>query len=303
MEHASAIETQPLRQPVFAAPQKSGAGFKPEHLADILNDQRKVGFFEVHAENYMGQGGRPHAQLQRLRDDYPIYVHGVGLSIGGYGDLDKAHLQRLADVVDRYEPLVVSEHLAWSTHDNTYFNDLLPVPYTRDVLERVISHVDQLQEALGREILLENPSTYVAFAQATMSETEFVRDIAKRTGCGLLLDLNNVFISATNHKTSAEQYLTEFPLDRVQEIHLAGHASETDDLGAPLLIDAHDRPVSAEVWALYEKVLNLRGPIATLVEWDNDVPEWSVLKAEADLADAILKHYTNTVEKRFARAS
>lgn len=303
MEHVSAKHTMILRQPVFALPQKSGAGFKPEHLADILNDPRKVGFFEVHAENYMGAGGKPHAQLQRLRNDYPVFVHGVGLSIGGLGGLDQSHLDRLVNVVNRYEPLVVSEHLAWSTHDSTYFNDLLPVPYTRDVLERVIIHIDQLQNALGRRILLENPSTYVAFAQATMSETDFMAEISKRSGCGLLLDLNNVFVSATNHKTSADQYLNDFPLDRVEEIHLAGHAAERDDNGDPLLIDAHDRPVSADVWALYETVLRMRGPIATLVEWDNDVPEWNVLKAEADLADSILERQAAFVERRFARAS
>jgi uncharacterized protein len=300
MDRASA-QTPDMRLPCFPAPQKSGAGFKPEHLPDILNDTRKVGFFEVHAENYMGQGGAPLAQLELLRRDYPLFVHGVGLSIGGFGDLDKLHLARLKNVVSRFEPIIVSEHLAWSTHDNTYFNDLLPVPYTRDVLERVITHVNQVQDALGRTMLLENPSTYVAFQHSTISETDFIREISNRTGCGLLLDVNNVFVSATNHKTSAEKYLADFPLDRVSEIHLAGHATESDDDGATLLIDAHDRPVCAEVWALYEKVLASRGATPTLVEWDNDVPAWSVLKHEAELTDEILARYATSQE--MARAS
>jgi uncharacterized protein len=301
MDRALSPGTSDRRLPVFPPPQKSGAGFKPEHLADILNDPRKVGFFEVHAENYMGAGGALLAQLEMLRRDYPVFVHGVGLSIGGFDALDAEHLTRLKSVVARFEPFVVSEHLAWSTHDNTYYNDLLPVPYTRDVLERVIVHVNQVQDALGRTMLLENPSTYVAFEQSTMGETDFIREISKRTGCGLLLDVNNVFVSATNHKTSAEKYLADFPLDRVGEIHLAGHATEADDEGATLLIDAHDRPVSSEVWVLYEKVLASRGATPTLVEWDNDVPEWSVLKHEADLADAILVGYSEAAE--LARAS
>ena len=278
-----------LHLPIFATPLKAGAGFKQEHLEDILRDECKVGFFEVHAENYMGNGGAPHAALERLRQDYPIFVHGVGLSIGGEQALDQTHLAHFKAVVQRYEPHIVSEHLAWSTHDNSYYNDLLPVPYTRAVLNRVISHIDQVQDTLGRKMLLENPSTYVAFESSTMSETDFIGEIAQRTGCGLLLDVNNVFISATNHNYSPERYLADFPMASVQEIHLAGHAKEIDDAGMPLLIDAHDREVAAEVWALYEQVVASRGAVPTLIEWDNDVPAWSVLKAEADLADAILQ--------------
>ncbi|MFO1034975.1 MAG: DUF692 domain-containing protein [Hyphomicrobiales bacterium] len=280
-----------LRLPIFPTPQLAGAGFKPAHLPSILAEDKAAGFFEVHAENYMGDGGVPHAQLERLRRDYPLYVHGVGLSIGGWQPLDAGHLARLKRVVERYEPQIVSEHLAWSTHDTTFYNDLLPAPYTRDVLERVITHIDQVQSVLGRTILLENPSTYVAFAQSTMSELDFIREASARTGCGLLLDVNNVYVSAINHKTSAEAYLDGFPLDRVREIHLAGHATDTDDEGAPLLIDAHDRPVSAEVWALYEHVIARRGVTPTLIEWDNDIPAWDILKAEARAADHIMARY------------
>lgn len=287
----STVRPQRLRLPIHPTPQKSGAGFKPEHLTGILQDNRKVGFFEVHAENYMGLGGALHAALERLRRDYPIFVHGVGMSIGGLGQLDRTHLARLKAVVDRYEPQTVSEHLAWSTHETTYFNDLLPVPYTRAVLERVVDHIDDMQNTLGRAMLLENPSTYVAFTQSTMAETDFIREISMRSGCGLLLDVNNVFVSATNHRYSPERYLADFPLESVKEIHLAGHAAETDDDGATLLIDAHDRPVSADVWELYERVIAARGVLPTLIEWDNDVPDWPTLKAEADAADAILSRY------------
>ncbi len=216
---ASTASVRALRLPIHPTPKMSGAGFKPEHLNDILSDDRKVGFFEIHAENYMGKGGAPHVALERLRADYPIFVHGVGMSIGGAGPLDADHLSRLKAVVKRYEPNVVSEHLAWSTHDTTYFNDLLPVPYNRAVLDRVVDHIDQVQNTLGCTMLLENPSTYVAFTTSTMSESDFIREIAVRTGCGLLLDVNNVFVSATNHAYSPEGYLADFPLDRVREIH------------------------------------------------------------------------------------
>jgi uncharacterized protein len=288
-----------MRLPIYATPRLAGAGFKHEHMADILRDEQKVGFFEVHAENFMGKGGAPHAALERLRQDYPIFLHGVGLSIGGTGPLDQQHLARLKAVALRYEPIIVSEHLAWSTHDNTYYNDLLPVPYDKDTLNRVVSHINEVQDFLGQTILLENPSTYVAFETSTMSETDFIRDIASRTGCGLLLDVNNVFVSATNHNYSPERYIADFPLDRVREIHLAGHATEEDDEGKPLLIDAHDRPVADPVWALFDKVIATRGLVPTLIEWDNDLPEWSVLKSEAEKANDILSRYATIAHPEF----
>jgi uncharacterized protein len=281
-----------LRLPIFPTPSKAGAGFKHEHLADILNDKNGVGFFEVHAENFMGDGGAPHAVLTRLREDYPIFLHGVGMSLGGETPLDRDHLKRFREVASRYEPMIVSEHLAWSTHDTTYYNDLLPVPYTKPVLARVVSHIVQFQNELGRKILLENPSTYVAFEKCDMSETDFLREVVKQSGCGLLLDVNNVYVSAKNHNYSPEQYLADFPLNHVREIHVAGHATEADEKGAPLLIDAHDREVSEDVWSLYEKLIVQLGPMPTLVEWDNDVPAWSILKSEALKADAILARYS-----------
>jgi uncharacterized protein (UPF0276 family) len=272
-------------------PCRAGAGFKPQHADAILADDFRIGFLEVHAENYMGAGGHPHRILTRMREDFPISIHGVCLSIGSPTGLDPEHLARLKTVVDRYQPDQVSEHLAWSTHDSHFLNDLLPVPYDTATLNRVCDHIDQVQETLGRRILLENPSTYLGFEASTMSETDFIRAIARRTGCGLLLDINNVHVSATNHGYGARDYLADFPLLSVEEIHLAGHAEDIDDAGLPLLIDSHDRPVDDHVWDLYAHVIGKLGPLPTLIEWDNEVPDWSVLKREAQLADAILDRH------------
>ncbi|MGB8816498.1 MAG: DUF692 domain-containing protein [Rhizobiaceae bacterium] len=290
MLHASntRVGQHPVRFPARSLRPRAGAGFKAEHLAAILAEPQDVSFFEVHAENYMGKGGTPHAQLDRLRQDFALSVHGVGMSIGAHGPLDTLHLARFKAIVDRWEPALISEHLAWSTHDDIYYNDLLPPPYTAETLQRVCEHIDQFQSYIGRPILLENPSTYLLFEHSDMEEADFIRQIARRTGCGLLLDVNNVFVSATNHNYSPEHYLDMFPLENVGEIHLAGHATEQDSHGNPLLIDAHDRPVADGVWDLYRRVLSLTGPVPTLIEWDNDIPQWPVLVAEMAAANAIL---------------
>lgn len=281
----------------------AGTSLKHEHLPSILADGTQGGFLEVHAENYMGAGGPPHDALTRIRRDYPVSLHGVCMSIGGPQPLDKTHLGRFKALVDRYEPALVSEHLAWSTHNTTYFNDLLPLPYTPATLARVADHIDQVQEMIGRPVLLENPSTYVVFLESTMSETEFIRRLAQRTGCGLLLDVNNVFVSATNHGFSALTYLADFPLDQVGEIHLAGHAKQADDEGDLLLIDSHDGPVSDAVWKLFEIVIGQCGPIPTLVEWDSAIPDWPILKAEAVAAQAILDRHLQRLDPGKANAS
>ena len=270
-------------------PRRAGVGFKPEHFAAINAASQPIGFFEVHAENYMGAGGPPHAQLGRLRQDYALSIHGVGLSIGSMQPLDADHLARLKIVCDRYEPESFSEHLAWSTHDTTYLNDLLPLPYTESTLAQVCDHIDEVQTLLGRQMLLENPATYLLFEESTIEETDFLSEVARRTGCGLLLDVNNVFVAATNHRLDPRDYLKRFPVQWVREIHLSGHSETTDDAGAPLLIDSHDTPVKDPVWDLYEELIAHTGPIASLVEWDNDIPEWPVLRAEAHAADAILR--------------
>ena len=267
------------------SPPSVGVGFKAEHFDAILNSRPKLGFFEVHAENYMGAGGPPHRRLEAIRALYPLSLHGVGLSIGSPAPLDRAHLARLAGVAERYQPAIVSEHLAWSTHEGAFFNDLLPLPYTDETLTRVCEHVDVVQSALRRRILIENPSTYVAFAETTMGETDYLSEIVRRTGCGLLLDVNNVFVSAANHGFDPYHYLAGFPFAAVGEIHLAGYADDSDDAGLPLLIDAHDSPVREAVWALYGDALRRLGPTPTLVEWDNDLPQWPTLLGEARRAE------------------
>ncbi len=262
----------------------AGVGLKPQHVRTILATRPRLGFFEVHAENYMGAGGPPHRHLAAIREHYPLSIHGVGLSLGGAGDLDRAHLGRLAALVRRYEPMLVSEHLAWSSHHGRFLNDLLPLPYTRRALDRVVAHVDQLQMALGRRILLENPATYLGFTESCLEETDFIAGIARRAGCGLLLDVNNVYVSCTNHGRDAGAYLAAFPMQRVEEIHLAGHAPRRDSGGAALLVDSHDRPVAEPVWTLYRRALERTGPVPTLIERDAAIPPWDELQAEAQRA-------------------
>ena len=262
-------------------PNMPGVGYKARHFSALLQDPGPVEWLEVHAENYMGDGGRPIAQLRELSTRYPISVHGVGLSIGAERPMDADHLVRLKQLVDWVQPASFSEHLAWSTHDNRFLNDLLPLPYTETTLGRVISHISQVQDTLGCQMLLENPSNYLAFSESDIDEVEFLSLIAKRSGCGLLLDVNNVFISATNQGTDPISYIDSFPLSLVGEIHLAGHDINEDEIGEPLLIDSHGREVAQPVWALYQHTIERGGPKPTLIEWDSDVPEWPVLAAEA----------------------
>jgi len=269
-------------------PARAGVGFKPAHFRDILAAPQPLGFFEIHAENYMGAGGPPHAQLGALRERYALSVHGVGLSIGSMEPLNRDHLMRLKMLCERYAPESFSEHLAWSSHNDVYLNDLLPLPYTQQTLARVAEHIDEVQTALGRQMLLENPSTYIRFSESTIPEVDFLRELSKRTGCGLLLDINNVFVSANNHGTQPLTYLNSFPIDQVKEIHLGGHDEEVDDAGAPLLIDSHGSAIADAVWALYAHVIARAGALPTLIEWDNDVPDWPTLRAEAVAAQDIL---------------
>ena len=271
-----------------AVPARAGVGLKPAHGAAILDGRPDVGFFEIHAENYMGAGGPPHRLLEAVRARYPLSVHGVGLSIGGAGPLDRSHLARLRAVGERYRPGLVSEHLAWATHDGGYLNDLLPVPLTEATLARVAGHVDEVQDALGRRILVENPASYLAFDESTIPEAEFLGRLAERTGCGLLLDVNNVAVSAANLGYDPHGYLDAFPVGHVGEIHLAGYDEEPEADGGRLLIDAHGSAVRPDVWPLLSHALELAGPLPVLVEWDNDVPGWPEMHAEAMAADAVL---------------
>ncbi|MDP4031780.1 MAG: DUF692 domain-containing protein [Pseudorhodobacter sp.] len=273
-------------------PTSAGVGYKPQHFSNITSSPEPVEWLEIHAENYMGAGGRPLAQLRHLAERFPISAHGVGLSIGGEAPLDAEHLARLKHLCDWLHPASFSEHLAWSTHDDAFLNDLLPLPYTAATLARVADHIDLVQEVLGRKMLLENPSAYLAFAEAEMDEVTFLSEIARRTGCGLLLDVNNVYISASNQLFDPLDYIKAFPLHLVGEIHLGGHDRDVDDHGAPLLIDSHRREVVGPVWTLYAQTVALGGAKPTLIEWDNDVPEWPVLAAEAARAAAVLAKVT-----------
>lgn len=271
-------------------PARAGLGLKSQHLHEVLSERPDVGFWEVHAENYMVAGGPAHRGLKAIREHYPLSLHGVGLSIGTEGPLDTDHLHRLRALIQRYEPAVFSEHLAWSSHGGNFFNDLLPVPYDKNTLDRVCAHVDLVQSRLARRILIENPSTYVEFVRSTMSETQFLTELVARTGCGLLLDVNNAYVSAVNHGRNPQAYIDEFPLEAVGEIHLAGFTEDVDAAGDRLLIDTHSSNIDREVWSLYAYALSALGrPIATLIERDGNVPPLCALLAEAQQADAVLR--------------
>jgi uncharacterized protein (UPF0276 family) len=281
------VQSRYRQMPVLAA----GASLKPEHAEDILAGACRADFFEVHAENYMGAGGPPHRLLQRIRENYPLSIHGVGLSIAGTSPLDREHLRRLKRLITMYEPALFSEHLAWSTHDGVFLNDLLPLPYNDVSLAHVCARIDQIHDTLGMPMLLENPSTYVAFEASSMTEIDFLRSVARRTGCGLLLDVNNVHVCAVNHGFDAAAYIDAFPIQHVFEIHLAGFTEDRDSCGARLLIDDHGCKVADVAWDLYERVL-ARGCLApTLIEWDNNLPAFAVLADEmARARNAMLAH-------------
>ena len=247
-----------------------------------------IAWLEVHTENYMG-GGQPIAYLEGIRADYPISLHGVGLSLGSADGLDRAHLGRIRDVVERIEPVLVSEHLSWSVVDGSYVADLLPLPMTEEALETVYRHVDQVQSFLGRRILVENPSSYLRYRHSTIPEWEFLTAVARRTDCGILCDVNNIFVSAANHGWNPSVYLSALPADAIEEIHLAGQSIRRLEAGGVLRIDDHGSYVIPEVWALYAEALARFGPIPTLIEWDTNLPALGVLLDEADHAALLLE--------------
>ena len=266
-----------------------GVSFKPKYYEEASAGEHALGWFEIHAENYMIDGGPVRNQLQQLRRDYPISCHGVGLSIGSEQALDRSHLSRLKTLLDWLEPAVFSEHLAWSSHGVNFFNDLLPLPYTRATLEQVVKHIDEVQNTLQRPMLLENPSTYLDFSTHEMGEAEFISEIIRRSGCGLLLDINNVYVSATNQGFSANGFLDALPVEAIGQIHLAGHSADQDEAGDCLLIDSHNQPVAQPVWELYDVAIEKFGATPTLIEWDDDLPEFTRLQAEARAAEQRLR--------------
>lgn len=265
-----------------------GLGLKLQHADTILAERPPLAFFEVHAENYMVAGGPRHHYLERIRARYPLSIHGVGMSIGGEEALDREHLARLARLVERYQPEAVSEHLAWSGHGGHFANDLLPLAYTPASLQRVCDHIGQIQDGLQRPILLENPATYLTLADSSLEEADFINQAVRRSGCGLLLDVNNVHVSAVNHGHDALAYIELLPLDRVGELHLAGFDEQRDDAGARLLIDSHGAPIAEPVWELYRRVLERTGPLPTLIERDNQIPAFAELLAEVRRAETLL---------------
>lgn len=266
-------------------PVRAGIGLKSEHFQTILAEKPDFGFFEIHAENYMVAGGPFHHYLTRIRELYPLSLHGVGLSIGSEHPLDEAHLGRLSVLIDRYQPQSFSEHLAWASHGGAFLNDLLPLPYNDKTLHLVCDHIDQIQNRLQRQMLLENPATYVEFKSSDRSETDFIKEVLHRTGCGLLLDVNNVYVSCTNHGRDPYAYIKALSQQWVGEIHLAGFSRETDAIGAPLLIDSHGSPIADAVWQLYEFTIATIGATPTLIERDNNIPSLDVMWREANQAE------------------
>ncbi len=267
-------------------PARAGIGLRAEHYREVAASRPAVAWFEVHSENYFGAGGAPHHYLERVRRDYPLSLHGVGLSLGSADVLNRVHLDRLKALVARYEPGLVSDHLSWSSVDGRYLNDLLPLPYTGDTLRHVAARVAEAQDYLGRELLVENPSSYLEYRHSDIAEAQFLAELSARSGCGILLDVNNVYVSATNHGFDAHAYLRAIPAARVREIHLAGHTINRYDDGE-ILIDTHNARVCDAVWSLYRDALELLGPVPTLIEWDTDLPALAVLLDEARRADAI----------------
>lgn len=269
-------------------PTRAGAGLKPPHYQEVIDRQPDIGWFEVHPENYMGRGGAPLRYLERIRQDYPLSLHSVGTSLGSHQSLDREHLKQLKHLVDRFQPGLVSEHLSWSHGYEWFTHDLLPLIYNRESLDRVVQHVQQVQEALQRPILIENPSSYLQFRHSEISEQEFLVEAAKRSGAGLLLDINNVYVSCRNHGWDLQAYLAEIPASMVGEIHLAGHAVQSLD-GVELLIDDHGSPVCRAVWELYRSTLQRFGPLPTLIEWDSNIPAFDRLQQEVRYAEQYLE--------------
>ncbi|MBI3897747.1 MAG: DUF692 domain-containing protein [Gammaproteobacteria bacterium] len=271
-----------------AIPISAGIGLRAPHYREVLATRPAIGWWEVHSENYFGAGGPPHYYLERVRRDYPLSLHGVSLSLGSSDRLNREHLARLKALIERYQPGLVSEHLSWSSIDGRYLNDLLPLPYTDESLQHVVARISEAQDTLGRQLLIENPSSYLQYTTSTWHECDFLREIVMRSGCGLLLDVNNVYVSAVNHGFAAHDYLRALPADCVQEIHLAGHRINRYDDGE-ILIDTHDAPIDDEVWRLYKETLQLTGPQPTLIEWDTNLPPLAILLTEANRATALLE--------------
>jgi len=282
MTHVQQAFTRNSVIPLFA-----GIGLRSQHYRDVLETHPTVGWFEVHSENYFGKGGAPLHYLEKIREDYPISLHGVGMSLGSVDALEGQHLAQLKRLIDRIEPGLVSEHLSWGSFGGDFLNDLAPLPYTEEALLHLVDRIAQVQDFLGRQILVENPSSYLEFQHSTYQEQDFLNELSRRTGCGILLDINNVYVSCHNHGWDALDYLHGIAAERVGEIHLAGHTINRV-AGRDILIDTHNQKVCSEVWALYQTALRVVGTKLTLIEWDTDIPDLSVLIDEAQQANSYL---------------
>lgn len=280
--------TPHARIPASPVSAMAGIGLRSAHVREFLDGRPDVPWLEVHSENYFAAGGAAQAALERIRRHYPLSLHGVGLSLGSVDPLDRAHLKRLRELARRYEPTLVSEHVSWSSIGGRFVNDLLPLPATREALEHMVLRIDETQELLGRRLLVENVSSYLPLGQGEMPEHCFFAELVERTGCGVLLDVNNAYVNQCNHGTSAAAFIAGLPVGSVGEIHLAGHTLQDYD-GERVVVDTHDTRVCAEVWALYERAVARFGRVPTLIEWDSDLPELDVLIAEARCADHIME--------------
>ncbi len=278
--------TAALHSAAVAIPARAGIGLRHPHYREMLARRPRLAFLELHSENYFGAGGPPHHYLEQLRADYPLSLHGVGLSLGSADPLDRVHLAKLKTLVERYRPELVSEHLCWTSVGGMHTHDLLPLPYTEEAVRHVAGRIRQVQDTLGREILVENVSSYVQYAASTLSEWAFVAAVVGEAGCGLLLDVNNFYVNAVNHGFDPYEYLAAMPAERVREIHLAGF-----DRAEACLVDTHGNPVADPVWVLYRDAIARLGPRPTLIEWDTDIPPLDTLLAEAAKADRILERH------------
>lgn len=273
----------PTQYPQLSIPEQAGIGLRSQHYHQIATERPKIAWLETHTENFFGEGGLPHQYLDTIRSNYPLSLHGVGLSLGSVDPLNKKHLQKIKQTVVRYEPDLVSEHLCWGAVNGTHLNDLLPLPYTEEAVKHVSQRIDEFQNYLGRQVIVENVSSYLEFTHSAMPEWEFVSAVSEKSGCGILLDINNIYVSARNHHFDANNYINAIPIDAVKEMHLAGF----EDLGHTL-IDTHGHPPCDEVWQIYKTALKRFGSTPTLIEWDTDVPALEVLMAEAEKAQQYL---------------
>jgi len=281
--------------PTGPIPAKAGIGLRAPHFEQIVEERPDIPWLEFHPENYLG-GGAPYLYLERIRQDYPMSMHGVGLSLGSVGGLDKEHLARLADLADHIEPGLISEHLSFARVGADYLNDLLPLPYTEEALAQVVSNVQQAQDAFKRPILVENASAYMTFAASTMPEHVFMAEVCRQAGCKALLDVNNVYVNARNHDFDASAFIAETPADIIGEIHLAGHAVNLFDDGQEIRIDDHGSHVDAAVWTLFEQAIAHAGRVPALIEWDTRIPALEVLLDEAARAEKIMSAHSDAAD-------